>query len=79
MKKLLLVLFIPLLTSCINHIEEISNIKKTFPHSIIYKLMDSNGSSYLVNDTIAKQIIEVYCTNMSNSNVSDIHLIFTYK
>jgi hypothetical protein len=75
MKKLLFLLSVTGLTSCVNQIDRLNDAQKKYPKCIIQPtttLFARNGYEVLVEDTIANQIYVLSYYPFSSTKISDI-------
>jgi len=78
MKKLLLILPILFLTSCIDQMDRLADAQKKYPKCIVQpttSLLAKNGYDIMVEDTISNQIYVLQYYPFSISKVADIRNI----
>jgi hypothetical protein len=78
MKKLLLILPILFLTSCIDQMDRLADAQKKYPKCIIQpttSLLSRDGYDIMVEDTISNQIYVLRYYPFSISKVADIRNI----
>jgi hypothetical protein len=78
MKKLLLILPILFLTSCIDQMDRLADAQKKYPKCIIQpttSLLSRDGYDIMVEDTISNQIYVLRYYPFSTTKVADIRNI----
>jgi hypothetical protein len=78
MKKLLLLLPVIFLTSCINQMDRLSDAQKKYPKCIVQpstSLLAREGYDIMVEDTISNQIYVIRYHPFSTTKVADIRNI----
>jgi PBP1b-binding outer membrane lipoprotein LpoB len=78
MKKLLLILTILFLTSCIDQMDRLADAQKKYPKCVVQpttSLLAKNGYDIMVEDTISNQIYVLRYYPFSISKVADIRNI----
>lgn len=78
MKKLLLVLAVLALTSCVNQMDRLKDAQKKYPKCIVQpttSLLARDGYQVMVEDTISNQIYVLDYYPFSTTNISSIRNI----
>ncbi len=78
MKKLILLLSIIGMSSCINQMDRLSDAQKKYPKCVIQpttSLLSRDGYDIMVEDTVANQIYVLRYYPFSTSKVADIRNI----
>jgi hypothetical protein len=78
MKKLVLVLSVLGLTSCVNQMDRLKDAQKKYPKCIVQpttSLLSRDGYEIMVEDTIANQIYVLDYYAFSTSKIADIRNI----
>jgi len=78
MKKLVLVLSVLALTSCVNEMDRIKDAQKKYPKCVVQpctSLLSSHGYEIMVEDTINNQIYVLDYYAFSTNKIADIRNI----
>jgi hypothetical protein len=78
MKKLLTILLIATLTSCVNETDRLADSQKKYPKCVVYPtttLLARDGYQVILEDTADKQIYVLSYYTFSTTKISDIRNI----